>query len=136
MPENFPSLEEAALIEPLSVGVHACKLAELKVGQTVMIFGAGPVGLLAGAVAKASGAIKITMVDVNQSRLDFAKNYVANEIILSEGIIPQGSSSIDFSKMFSQKLLKSGIEQADVVLECSGAETSIQTGIYVSIIFN
>src|SRR4051794_41242329 len=75
LPDNFPSLEEAALIEPLSVGVHACKLADLKVGQTVMIFGAGTVGLLAGAVAKASGAIKITMVDINQSRLNFAKDY-------------------------------------------------------------
>jgi len=62
LPDNFPSLEEAALIEPLSVGVHACKLADLKVGQTVIVFGAGTVGLLAGAVAKASGAIKITML--------------------------------------------------------------------------
>ena len=98
-----------------------------------MIFGAGTVGLLAGAVAKASGAVKITMVDINQSRLDFAKEYVANEIVLAESDIPQGLSSVDFSKRFSQKLLESGIEQADVVLECSGAETSIQTGIYVSI---
>lgn len=132
LPDNFPSLEEAALIEPLSVGVHACKLAELKVGQTVMIFGAGTVGLLAGAVAKASGAIKVTMIDINQSRLNFAKSYVANEIVLAESIIPQGLNSIDFSKMFSQKLLESGVEQADVVLECSGAETSIQTGIYMT----
>jgi D-xylulose reductase len=84
-------------------------------------------------VAKASGAIKITMVDINQSRLDFAKEYVADEIILAERDIPQGLSSIDFSKRFSQRLLESGIEQADVVLECSGAETSIQTGIYVSV---
>ena len=117
----------------MSVGVHACKLADLKIGQTVMIFGAGPVGLLTGAVAKASGATKITMVDISQSRLDFARNYVANEIVLAEREIPQGLNSIDFSKRFSQKLLESGIEQADVVLECSGAETSIQTGIYVSV---
>ena len=117
----------------MSVGVHACKLADLKAGQTVMIFGAGPVGLLAGAVAKASGAVRITMVDINQTRLDFAKNYVASEIVLAEREIPQGLSSIDFSKSFSQKLLESGIEQADVVLECSGAETCIQTGIYVSV---
>jgi threonine dehydrogenase-like Zn-dependent dehydrogenase len=88
--------------------------------------------LLAGAVAKASGAVKITMLDINQSRLDFAKNYVANEVVLAEREIPQGLSSIDFSKKFSQKLLESGFEQADVVLECSGVETCIQTGIYVS----
>ncbi|CAB4400225.1 sorbitol dehydrogenase-like protein [Rhizophagus irregularis] len=132
LPDNFPSLEEAALIEPLSVGIHSCKLADLRAGQTVIIFGAGPVGLLAGAAAKASGAVKITMVDINQSRLDFAKNYVANEVVLAEREIPQGLSSVNFAKRFSQKLLESGVEQADVILECSGVETCIQTGIYMT----
>lgn len=87
---------------------------------------------MAGAAAKASGAVKITMVDINQSRLDFAKNYVANEVVLAEREIPQGLSSVNFAKRFSQKLLESGVEQADVILECSGVETCIQTGIYVS----
>lgn len=53
------SLEEGALLEPLSVGVHACKKAGIAVGSTVAIFGAGPIGLVTLLSAKAMGASKI-----------------------------------------------------------------------------
>ncbi|CUM48154.1 unnamed protein product [Debaryomyces fabryi] len=44
------SLELGALVEPLTVGVHAAKLGSIKFGDAVVVFGAGPVGLLAAAV--------------------------------------------------------------------------------------
>lgn len=50
------SLEEAALLEPLSVGVHACKRAGVTLGSTVLISGAGPIGLVTLLAAKAMGA--------------------------------------------------------------------------------
>ncbi|KAG9293863.1 hypothetical protein G9A89_019201 [Geosiphon pyriformis] len=132
LPPNFPlGVEGGALIEPLSVGIHACARAELKSGQSVIIFGAGPIGLLCGAVAKASGAIKVTIIDISQGRLDFAQKYVASEVILAE--IPQlGENPLEYSKKFYEKLRGIGIERADVILECSGAETSIQTGLYMT----
>jgi D-xylulose reductase len=50
------TLQEGALVEPLAVAVHIVKQAEIKPGQTVVVMGAGPVGLLCCAVAKAYGA--------------------------------------------------------------------------------
>ncbi|CAG8752917.1 3659_t:CDS:2, partial [Acaulospora colombiana] len=83
------------------------------------------------AVAKSSGAVKITMVDVDQHRLNFAKNYVADEIILAAKVIGEGT--IEYSERFSKSIIREfGIEQADVVLECSGVECSTQTGIYMT----
>lgn len=53
------SLEEGALLEPLSVGVHACRRADVKLGSTVLITGAGPIGLVSMLSAKAMGATTV-----------------------------------------------------------------------------
>lgn len=67
-----------AMMEPLSVAVHAvATVGGLRTAQNVLIMGAGPVGLLAMAVAKGLGAAKIIAVDINEERLDFAKSYAA-----------------------------------------------------------
>jgi len=61
LPDNV-SFEEGALLEPLSVGVHACRRAGVTVGQNVLICGAGPIGLVSLLTAKAAGAAKIIIV--------------------------------------------------------------------------
>jgi D-xylulose reductase len=77
LPESV-TLEDGAMMEPLSVAVHSVSsLGKLKSGQNVIVFGAGPVGLLIMAVAKALGAKKIVAVDINEERLKFAKGYAA-----------------------------------------------------------
>ncbi|RWS28433.1 sorbitol dehydrogenase-like protein [Leptotrombidium deliense] len=53
------SYEEGALLEPLSVGVHACKRAGVTVGSDVLVCGAGPIGLVTMLTAKAFGARKV-----------------------------------------------------------------------------
>lgn len=58
MPDNV-SLEEGAILEPLSVGVHACKRAGVTVGSVVLVLGAGPIGLVSLLAAKAFGASKV-----------------------------------------------------------------------------
>lgn len=58
------SYEAAALVEPLSVVLHAARRAHIAAGQTVLILGAGAVGLLALAVAKAHGATHTVVVDM------------------------------------------------------------------------
>lgn len=55
------SLAEGALLEPLSVAVHACKRAGIAIGSKVLILGAGPIGLLSLLVAKSMGASKIVI---------------------------------------------------------------------------
>jgi D-xylulose reductase len=77
------SFEDGAMIEPLSVGVHSVStLGQCKSNYTVVVFGCGPVGLLCMAVAKALGARRVIAVDINQERLEFAKNYAATDIYI------------------------------------------------------
>ncbi|KKI92016.1 alcohol dehydrogenase [Bacillus sp. SA1-12] len=75
------SYEEAALVEPFSVGIHAANRANLKPGSTVAIMGMGPVGLTAIAAVKAFGATKIIVTDLEDNRLDAAKKLGATHVI-------------------------------------------------------
>lgn len=122
LPESV-SLEEGALMEPLAVGVHISKQGQVKPGDSVVVFGAGPVGLLCMAVAKAFGASKIVAVDINAERLDFAKKYAA-----THGVLSQKESAEDAARrIIADAELGPG---ADVVLDASGAEPAIQTSIH------
>lgn len=80
LPADFP-LELAATIEPTAVAVQAVKEGGLKFGETVAIFGAGPIGVLVAAAAKAAGATKIISVDLSEVRLDKAKEMGATDVI-------------------------------------------------------
>lgn len=55
------SYEEGALLEPLSVGVHACRRAGVSLGHKVFICGAGPIGLVCLLTAKCMGAAEVVM---------------------------------------------------------------------------
>ena len=67
------SLEEGALIEPLNVAVYACKRGDVRYGKTVLVCGAGPIGLLNMMVAKALGATEVVITDINSARLEVLK---------------------------------------------------------------
>ena len=64
------SLEEGALMEPLSVGVHACRRAGVCLGKTVLICGAGPIGLVNLLTAMAMGASEVVITDISEHRLE------------------------------------------------------------------
>src|SRR6266487_4157148 len=88
IPESFAyklpdqlSDEEGALIEPLSVGVWACRKAQLQGADRLLITGAGPVGLLTMKVALALGATQITMTDVSPQRLEVARKLGATRTV-------------------------------------------------------
>lgn len=93
LPEDFcyklpdhVSLEEGALVEPMSVAVHANRLADITFGDSLIVFGAGPVGLLCAAVGKAFGCDKVLICDIVDSKLDFAlKNGMATHAINTKG---------------------------------------------------
>ncbi len=63
---------EGALCEPISVGIQAVRRADIDVGDTVLVMGAGPIGILAMDVAKAAGATDLVAVDIVPSKLDRA----------------------------------------------------------------
>lgn len=80
LPDNV-SLEEGAMCEPLSVGVHACCRAKVGPETNVLIMGAGPIGLVTLLAARAFGAPRVVIVDVDDRRLSIAKNLGADEIL-------------------------------------------------------
>src|SRR5699024_2366031 len=71
----------AALIEPLSVGIAAAQKAMLDVGQSILIAGAGPIGILTAQVARAYGASEVIVSDPNPHRRDLATSYGATRVI-------------------------------------------------------
>ncbi|CAI8593599.1 unnamed protein product [Vicia faba] len=80
LPDNV-SLEEGAMCEPLSVGVHACRRANIGPETNVLIMGAGPIGLVTMLSARAFGAPRIVVVDVDDHRLSVAKSLGADDIV-------------------------------------------------------
>ncbi|KAI1179400.1 sorbitol dehydrogenase [Nemania sp. FL0916] len=66
------SFEAAALLEPLSVGIHAVNRANPSSGSTALVIGAGTVGLLTAAMALQSGCTSVTIADVDAGRVDYA----------------------------------------------------------------
>ena len=131
LPEDFcyklpdhMSLEEGALMEPLAVAVHITKQSGVKTGDSIVVFGAGPVGLLCCAVAKAFGASKIIAVDIVDSRLEFAKDFAATGTYKSQKIAAEENAQ----KIKDEFDLPIG---ADAAIDASGVEPSIQTAINV-----
>ena len=59
-------------MEPLAVGVHACNRAGVSLGKTVLVCGAGPIGLVNLLTARAMGASKVVVTDINEDRLKVA----------------------------------------------------------------
>ena len=127
------SMEEAAMVEPVSVAVAIAKTADLRAHQTVLVFGCGPIGVLSQAVAKAYGAKKVIGVDVVQSRLEVAKSYEVDHVFMPDRPEP-GTDPIAHAEKMAQRLKKEcGLDEgADVVLECSGAEPCVQMGVFAA----
>ncbi len=74
-------LDRAALLEPVSVAVWACRKAGVTAGDRVLVTGAGPVGLIAMQVARAFGAVEVTVTDVNPHRLVVATALGATRVV-------------------------------------------------------
>jgi L-iditol 2-dehydrogenase len=72
---------EGALVEPLSVGLHAANQGGVKLGDTVLIYGSGCIGLVSLLASKAMGASKIILVDVLENRLKTALKLGATHVI-------------------------------------------------------
>ena len=75
------SFVDAAAIEPVAVLLHARNLAQLQLGETVAVMGAGPIGLLALQVAKLAGASKVVIGDKVPHRLQRARELGADQVV-------------------------------------------------------
>ncbi|KAF2868832.1 chaperonin 10-like protein [Massariosphaeria phaeospora] len=118
------SLQEAVLVEPVSVAVHAVKLVDVRPGETVVVMGSGTIGLLCGAVARVFGAQRVVLVDVLERKLEFARGWLGCETWM-----PDLSATPEVN---AEKMLETlGVDGVDAVIEASGAASSVETGIHV-----
>src|SRR5256884_7134529 len=99
----------AALLEPLSVGIWANRKAGTQIGASVLIAGAGPIGLVTTKVARAVGATRITVTDVNRNRLSAASACGATQV------------AVPGSDKFAGEF--------DAFIDCSGSPAAIDAGI-------
>lgn len=72
IPDNL-SFEEAAIAEPLACCINGQELSGVKLGDTIVVIGAGPVGCFHSQLARSLGAIKVILVDISKERLEMAK---------------------------------------------------------------
>ncbi len=121
IPDNV-SYDEAALVEPTSNVVHdVLERAKVEPEDFVVVFGPGPIGLLAAQVAKAAGARYVVVAGINNDeelRLKTARELNIDEVINLE--------KTDISKRILELTHNIG---ADLVVDASGAEPAIKTGI-------
>lgn len=126
LPDHM-SFEDGALLEPLSVALAAVDRSGLKLGDSALICGAGPIGLVTLLCAKAAGAEPIMITDINQGRLNFAKSLVADRPgTIKTFLIPRGKTAEEVGSAMTEQL---GMEP-DVALECTGVESSIASAIW------
>nr|QBH74073.1 alcohol dehydrogenase [Liposcelis bostrychophila] len=120
LPENV-SLEEGALLEPLSVGVHACRKAGVTLGSNVLITGAGTIGLVTLLAAKALGASKVLLTDINEKRLKTAKEFGADFTLLVNNSDKPTQQAKTIREMLGA--------YPDRTIDCSGFESSVQLAV-------
>lgn len=114
IPEDI-DMELAALIEPLAVAVHDVRTSNLKVGETVLITGGGPIGLLIAIVARASGARKVVISEMKDFRREFAAK-------MGFDVVDPADPEFDY------KLgMLGGKEGFDVSFEVAGVPATINT---------
>ncbi len=135
LPSNV-SLEMGAILEPLGVAIHGSRRAALKPGSSVLIFGAGAVGLLCAAMSKVSGAKTVIIADIQAERVDFA---VQNKFADAKIVVPmKRPQSIEEKLVFAKEVAEmvkgvSAAGEVDAVFECTGVESCLQAAIYVSL---
>jgi L-iditol 2-dehydrogenase len=112
VPESMESIH-ATIVEPVSSCVNGQEKAEVTIGDTVVIFGAGPIGCIHIALARARGAFRIYVIDVSQHRLDMVSVFQPDDSINATEIEP-----VDFV------LKHTGGKGADVIIVATPAPTA------------
>lgn len=120
MPSRM-SYEDGALVEPAAVAVHAIRRSNLKLGDSVVILGAGPIGLMLLQCCKAAGARSVAITDMAKSRLQIAGRLGAD-------------ITIDIAAKDPVSIIESqyGKDGVDLVFEAVGAKVTIDNAIRIA----
>lgn len=112
LPDSL-SLEHGAMIEPAAVACHDVRMGEVVAGETCVVIGGGPIGLLIALVAKEKGA-RVILSEVNQTRLDLAESFGIEVINPVASAVPETVGQLTEGKM------------ADCVFEVSGSAAGVE----------
>ncbi|SPF80644.1 NAD(P)-dependent alcohol dehydrogenase [Pseudoprimorskyibacter insulae] len=111
------SFAEAAMVEPLAVGVHAATKARVKPGDVAIVMGAGPIGLVTALSALAAGCARVFVTDLAEKKLDIAAS-------LSPAITPIQIPAQDMVQIVKRETAGWG---ADIVFEATGSPHAART---------
>ncbi|WP_017446847.1 alcohol dehydrogenase catalytic domain-containing protein [Gayadomonas joobiniege] len=106
------SVEQAALVEPLAIGLHAVNRGNIQAGEKVIVIGLGTIGLAAALFAKAAGA-NLLLVDVSEKRVAFAEQ----QMRLGQAIVAKDQLAKQVAEIFPQG--------ADKVIDATGNAQSM-----------
>lgn len=117
LPDHL-SLDQGALIEPISVAVHALARAGGVAGRRVLVLGAGPIGNLTAQVAMVSGAEEVMVTDLSAYRLNIGRA-CGLELLVDVGAAELSDAIRDGF----------GTDGADLIMECVGAQATAEQAI-------
>ncbi|KAF2162060.1 hypothetical protein M409DRAFT_69295 [Zasmidium cellare ATCC 36951] len=119
------TFEEGALLEPLSVALAGIERSGLRLGDPLVICGAGPIGMVSLLAANAAGAAPVVITDIDENRLAMARRLVprVRTVLVERGVESQAVAG---------RIKRALGQEAKLVIECTGVESSIHAGIYAS----
>jgi len=118
VPQSF-TYTQASLIEPVAVIMHMLELVQIHAGNTVAVLGAGPIGLLAAAVALHCGAAQVLMADKLPHRIKMAQDVAATAAV----------PIAQFRELVADKTRGRGV---DLAIDAAGAAETINTALAVA----
>lgn len=117
VPDNVKD-EEAAMVEPAAVGLHAIHLANIKVGQKVLVIGGGIIGLLCAEFAKMEGASYVAMTETNKAR---------GQKALELKVVDEYFNALE--ENLAQTIAEKTNGGFDIVIDCCGNSAAVSSGI-------
>jgi L-iditol 2-dehydrogenase len=112
------AFSEAAMLEAVSVALHAVRVSELKGGETALVVGAGMIGLLTLQAARALGCAKVLIADIDETRLKLAREVGADATLLGSG-----------EKIVAEVMKLTDGRGVEIALEAVGRNETIATAI-------
>jgi L-iditol 2-dehydrogenase len=117
LPEDI-SFAEAAMLEAVSVALHAVQVSAVSVGETALVIGAGMIGLLTLQAAKAAGCSRVLIADVDETRLNLAKQVGAEEVLHASG-----------AELIAEIMRRTDGKGVDLVLEAVGRNETVAAAV-------
>ncbi len=113
------SFERAAMVEPLSVALHAVNSTPVCINDTAVVMGAGTIGLLIIQLLRIHGCGKIIVADIEQNKLDLALKLGATSTLRA-----------DKTDVKDEVMKATGGTGADIVLEAVGVARTVRTAVF------